>query len=116
MLQERQPGVSSARFTLPASAAELLHTDEADDIYYQVLGLRGEYLGGDRSVPVPPVEDLSDPGEVRFRDDVIGNEEVRIAYAWVAAAATQQRQPAPWCRWPRRWASARAWPPRSSRA
>jgi two-component system, OmpR family, sensor histidine kinase TctE len=83
VLQERQPGVFSARFTLPASATDLLHTDEADDIYYQVLGLRGEYLGGERSVPVPPVEDLSDLGEVRFRDDVIGNEEVRIAYAWV---------------------------------
>ena len=40
-----QPGNSLsetvATFTLPAGASEILHTDEADNIYYQVLGLRG---------------------------------------------------------------------------
>jgi two-component system sensor histidine kinase TctE len=46
-------GTPVARFVLPAGASEILHTDEADDIYYQVLGLRGEYLSGDRQLPVP---------------------------------------------------------------
>jgi two-component system sensor histidine kinase TctE len=92
-LQERVPGVLTVRFTLPAGAAELLHTDEADDIYYQVLGLRGEYLSGERSVPVPPVEDLSAIGEVRFRDDVIGSEEVRVAYAWVPVSQRSTESP-----------------------
>ena len=32
-------GRPQAVFKLPAAAAEILRTDEADDIYYQVLGL-----------------------------------------------------------------------------
>ena len=107
-------------FTLPAGASEILRTDEADDIYYQVLGLRGEYLSGDRALPVPADEERAPPGEVRFRDDTIHNDSVRVAYMWVNVAdrgagtgATAARR---WCRWPRRWANVRAWPPRSSRA
>src|SRR6476620_3807983 len=46
-------GQPVASFTLPAGAAELLRTDEADDIYYQVLGLHGELLSGDEQLPVP---------------------------------------------------------------
>ncbi|HEY2925831.1 sensor histidine kinase [Piscinibacter sp.] len=72
-----------ARFTLPAGASEILHTDEADDIYYQVLGLRGEFLSGDRALPVPADEDRAPPGELHFRDDTLNNESVRVAYLWV---------------------------------
>ena len=72
-----------ATFTLPAGASEILHTDEADDIYYQVLGLRGEYLSGDRSLPVPTDEDRGPQGEVLFRDDMLNNENVRVAYLWL---------------------------------
>ena len=72
-----------ARFTLPPSAAELLRTDEADDIYYQVLGLRGEFLSGDRSMSVPVEGQRRPAGEVRYRDDVISNNDVRVAYLWV---------------------------------
>jgi two-component system sensor histidine kinase TctE len=54
---QAQGGKPTARFVLPAGASEILHTDESDDIYYQVLGLRGEYLSGDRSLPVPADED-----------------------------------------------------------
>ena len=71
------------RFTLPPSAAELLRTDEADDIYYQVLGLRGEFLSGDRSMSVPVEGQRRPAGEVRYRDDVISNNDVRVAYLWV---------------------------------
>jgi len=72
-----------ALFKLPAAAAEILRTDEADDIYYQVLGLRGEYLSGDSNLPVPADEDRAPPGEVRFRDEKLGSESVRVAYMWV---------------------------------
>jgi len=84
-----QPGPGGkpvARFKLPAGAAELLRTDEADDIYYQVLGLRGEFLSGDVSLLVPIDEDRGAPGEVRFRDDSVNNTAVRVAYLWVNAA------------------------------
>jgi two-component system sensor histidine kinase TctE len=72
-----------AVFTLPAGAAEILHTDESDEIYYQVLGLRGEHLSGDADLPVPPYEDRAPPGELRYRDEVLNNENVRVAYMWV---------------------------------
>ena len=69
-------------FVLPPSAAELLRTDEADDIYYQVLGARGEFLSGDRDLSVP--EEVRPPlSEVRYRDDEINHTDVRVAYLWV---------------------------------
>lgn len=70
----------SASFALPASAAELLHTDETDTLYYQVLGLDGQYLSGERALPLPNDEERAAPGVVRFRDDEINREPVRIAY------------------------------------
>ena len=79
----RVPSEAVATFVLPAGASEILHTDEADTIYYQVLGLRGEYLSGDRALPVPADDDRGPPGEVRFRDDVVNDDNVRVAYLWV---------------------------------
>jgi two-component system sensor histidine kinase TctE len=82
-LLETAEGASAASFTLPKGAAEVLHTDEDDQIYYQVLGLRGELLSGALSLPLPPAEEPRVPGELRFRDDAIDNDDVRIAYMWV---------------------------------
>lgn len=76
-------GVPRVRFALQPGASEILHTDEADDIYYQVLGPRNDFVSGDRAVPPPPEEERISPGEVRFRDEVVNNSEVRVAYAWV---------------------------------
>jgi two-component system sensor histidine kinase TctE len=77
----------SAAFSLPAGAAEILRTDE-DSIYYQVLGLHGEFLSGDRDVPLPPAEDkdssAAKAGDVLFRRDVIRNSEVQVAYLWLS--------------------------------
>ncbi|HJV96357.1 MAG TPA: sensor histidine kinase N-terminal domain-containing protein, partial [Albitalea sp.] len=83
VVQSAAGGQAVAQFSLPAGASEILRTDEADDIYYQVLGLRGEYLSGDRSLPVPDDEDRAPPGELRYRDDIIRNDSVRVAYLWV---------------------------------
>jgi two-component system sensor histidine kinase TctE len=80
---QAQGGKAVAKFVLPAGASEILHTDESDVIYYQVLGLRGEYLSGDRALPVPADEDRAPPGELRYRDDVLNNDSVRVAYQWV---------------------------------
>jgi len=91
-VREQPDGVRLAEFSLPSSAAEILHTDEADEIYYQVLGLRGELLSGERNLPLPPEPELSGdapglgPEDVRFRDDQMHNDDVRVAYAWVAVA------------------------------
>ena len=78
-----EAGRPRAVFKLPAAAAEILRTDEADDIYYQVLGLRGEYLSGDAALPVPGDEDRAPPGEVHYRDETLNNGAVRVAYMWV---------------------------------
>ncbi|MDI4634689.1 sensor histidine kinase N-terminal domain-containing protein [Pelomonas sp. V22] len=75
---------SKGRYALSAEAAALLRADESDTVYYQVLGLRGEYLSGDRALPVPPTDPAIQPWELQFRDDEISGESVRVAYLWVA--------------------------------
>jgi two-component system, OmpR family, sensor histidine kinase TctE len=84
-----------ARFTLPPGASEILRSDVADDLYYQVLGLRGELLGGDRALPVPPDDERAGPGELRFRDDTVNGEAVRVATLWVDVGADRGEGRAP---------------------
>jgi two-component system, OmpR family, sensor histidine kinase TctE len=85
-------GRPQAVFTLPAAASEILRADEADDIYYQVLGLRGELLSGDSNLAVPGDDDRAPPGEVRFRDETLNNDTVRVAYMWVNAQERVQER------------------------
>jgi two-component system sensor histidine kinase TctE len=75
-----------SRYALAPEAAALLRADEADTVFYQVLGLRGEFLSGDRSLPVPDAEADSPvvPWVLHFRDDEVAGENVRVAYLWVA--------------------------------
>ena len=68
---------------IPEAAAQILRSDDADQVFFQVLGLRGEFLAGDRDLPVPD-EERAVPGELRFRDDFVATEPVRIAYMWLA--------------------------------
>jgi two-component system sensor histidine kinase TctE len=102
---------------LQRTAEALTRTDDDDHIYFQVLGSRGELLAGDAALAVPADESQAEPG-VRFRDDMMGDEPVRVAYLWLEgpAGACPTSTATRWCRWPKRWASARNWPPRSSRA
>jgi len=72
-----------AQFNLPLSARELLRADDADTVYYQVLGTHGEYLSGEHSLPPPPLDEVPAYGEVRIRDDLVHDVEVKVAYTWV---------------------------------
>ena len=74
---------NQVQFNLTAPAREILRADDTDRIYYQVMGTRGEYLGGEHAIPAPPDEEKPGDGEVRLREDVILDEEVRIAYTWI---------------------------------
>jgi two-component system sensor histidine kinase TctE len=91
-VQAQADGAPKAGFTLTRSTSELLHADEADTLYYQVLGLRGEFLSGERNLPVPPEDDRS--GQLRFRDDEMGGEPVRVAYQWVPVPGVAGNTPA----------------------
>ena len=73
---------STVRLKLPQVATEMLRADDTDRIFIQILGARGEYVAGDRTVPVPE-EGAGDALELRYRDDVINGEAVRVAYLWL---------------------------------
>jgi two-component system sensor histidine kinase TctE len=73
-------------FNLPLPAREILRADEADLIYYQVVGTKGEFISGERDFPLP-TDDLKPlPGEVLLRDDEMRGSEIRVAYTWVSVA------------------------------
>ena len=62
---------------------ELLRADDADTVYYQVLGANGEYLSGERGLPLPPEDEKVVTGEVRMRDDEFRGVGIKVAYTWV---------------------------------
>ena len=72
-----------AQFNLPQPARELLRADEVDQIYYQVLGLRGELLSGEKDVPSPPDSLKTSAWEVKLRDEEIRGLPVRVAAIWI---------------------------------
>ena len=70
-------------FNLPGPAREILRADEADSIYYQVLGPKGELVSGERDFPAPPADMRPLPGVVLLRDDTMRDADIRVAYIWV---------------------------------
>ncbi|HEX6720786.1 MAG TPA: sensor histidine kinase N-terminal domain-containing protein [Burkholderiaceae bacterium] len=78
-------GAARVSLRLPEVAAELLRADDTDQVYFRVLGARGEHVAGDRDLPVPNDEPHAQ-GELRFRDDEVQTEPVRVAYLWVQGA------------------------------
>ncbi|MEJ5989451.1 sensor histidine kinase N-terminal domain-containing protein [Ramlibacter sp. PS3R-8] len=70
-------------FTLPQPAREILRADDSDQVYYQVVGPRGELLSGEKDFPPPPEDERPTPGETRLRDAEMRGLDVRIAYTWV---------------------------------
>ena len=79
---------------LPISAREILRADETDNIYYQVLGTSGEFVSGDRDLPLPPEEDTGAGGLVQLRDDRIHGADIRVAYTYVQRPGVDGGKPA----------------------
>ncbi|MEY4758233.1 MAG: hypothetical protein RJA34_3131 [Pseudomonadota bacterium] len=71
-----------AQFSLPLPARELLRADDTDTVYYQVLGSRGEFLSGERDLPLPE-DDGAEPGAIKLREDEFHGSGIRVAYMWV---------------------------------
>ncbi|HVK95377.1 MAG TPA: sensor histidine kinase N-terminal domain-containing protein [Noviherbaspirillum sp.] len=69
---------------LSSSAHDILRADDIDNIYFQVLGPKGEYVAGDRDLPAPPLEEERVPtGAIRFRNETMRGHEIRVAYAYI---------------------------------
>jgi len=80
---EPRPSQGKDRYALSPEAAALLRADESDTVYYQVLSAQGQLLSGDQALPGPALDDSITPWELRFRDDEVGHDTVRVAYLWV---------------------------------
>jgi len=78
-----QVAKGQVQFSLPQPARQLLRADDADTVYYQILGARGEYLSGERDLPLPADDEGPFFGEVRIRDGEFRGIDVRVAYTWV---------------------------------
>ncbi|MBL0243748.1 MAG: sensor histidine kinase N-terminal domain-containing protein [Rhodoferax sp.] len=74
---------NKAQFVLPLPARELLRADDSDTVYYQVMGSNGEYLSGEKNLPMPPEDEKLLPGEVRLRDAEFRGMGIKVAYTWV---------------------------------
>ncbi len=79
------------KFALPQPAREILHADETDQVYYQVLGSQGEYLSGEHDLPLPMDDEKLVTNELRMRDDVLNGMPIRVAYIWVRVEAPNAR-------------------------
>jgi len=71
------------QFELPMSARKLLRASESETIYYQVMGARGEFVSGERNLPLPPPSEAPFFGQVRLRDDSYQGDGLRVAYKWL---------------------------------
>jgi two-component system sensor histidine kinase TctE len=88
LAQRLQPGQAGTTFNLSRETAQLLRADEADSVYYLIIGSGGEWLAGDRDLPLPDDEPAV-PGDVKLRDEELHNDSVRVAYQWVTVAPDQ---------------------------
>ncbi|MCK9285194.1 MAG: sensor histidine kinase N-terminal domain-containing protein [Rhodocyclaceae bacterium] len=71
------------KLDLPGAASELLHTDAKDKVYFQVTGPNGERVAGEAELPWIDAPEDGEAG-VRFRDDEVAGEDLRVAYQFVA--------------------------------
>ena len=73
---------SAVRLRLPEVAAEVLRADDAEKVFFQLLGARGELVAGERDLPVPD-EAVAAGQALRYRDDEVNADGVRVAYLWL---------------------------------
>ena len=65
---------------MSAPARALLRANETESVFWMVLGSRGEYLGGDRQLPVPDADAPTPLGVVRYADASLRGLGLRLAY------------------------------------
>ena len=67
----------------PAPARAMLRADENDITYFQVSGLHGKLISGDREIPRVKMAETADPDAVLFRDEDVSGEDLRVAYQFL---------------------------------
>lgn len=83
---------SKTQLNLPAPAREILRADDEDAIYYQVLGVWGEYVAGERELPPPPYNEKPIAGKVSTRAEEYLGRDIRVASLWINAQKTEERK------------------------
>ena len=83
---------SAVRLRLPEVAAEVLRADDAERVYFQLLGARGELVAGERDLPVPD-EVVALGQAMRYRDDEVNADGVRVAYLWLPSTGVPGEVP-----------------------
>ena len=68
-------------------AHQALRVEETDNISWLALDGRGDYLGGDRDLPLPAELGAPQPGKVLYADNAVRGFGVRLAYTWVDLGA-----------------------------
>ena len=91
-VQSAPPSVR-VQVNLSEASAAILRSDPSDAVFFQVLGVRGEWVAGDRQLPVPEGPPGA-AGELHFREDEMQGQAVRVAYLWLPlAGGTDAMQP-----------------------
>lgn len=72
---------------LPPAARALLQSDAEDTVLFQVRGPRGEIVVGDAEIPGAAPAEAAAEGQVQFRDQDRGGEELRVAYQFITSPA-----------------------------
>lgn len=80
-------GLAAARATLDRAALVLLSTEDDEQLFFQVLGRRGDLVAGEAglTVPVRVTAAQESRGIVLYRDETLNDEPVRVAYLWLAS-------------------------------
>jgi two-component system, OmpR family, sensor histidine kinase TctE len=52
-------------------------------VFYQVLGSRGEFVSGDKDLPLPSEDEPPEVNAVRLRNDTVRGVDIKVAYTWV---------------------------------
>jgi two-component system sensor histidine kinase TctE len=74
----------------PGAARDILRADDVDSVYFQVLGQHGDYIDGDRDLPLPlKQQDAYRPGIVHFRNDNLHGTPIRVAFSYVMLAESE---------------------------
>jgi two-component system sensor histidine kinase TctE len=107
---------------IPDTARDFLHADGIDNVYYEISGPHGQYVSGDRDIPIPAEEEPPSSDSTQFRDDVIHGTAVRVAYAYIdlrrahTALGNAGEPHLALIQVAEHWKNVHSWPTRSSKA